>query len=181
MGTALLASRISAEQIDRYYEQVAFDTASYFASIADGDFLAELKAYVETEEYQAIRNEAEENDDETLIRDHLEDHGLWERYLAARSDIVSYLRNMSSIKYLYVIACGDENALVDMCLIDDDEIPLYEVGHYEEREQEFIGTDFSVPVEPAPGEKNISAAFKRADSAMYKEKELFKSEFGSYR
>ena len=35
---------------------------------------------------------------------------------------------MDGIKYLYIIAHGDKDALEDMYLIDDDENPIYETG-----------------------------------------------------
>lgn len=55
---------------------------------------------------------------------------------------------MDAIKYLYIIACGDQDAEYDMYLVDDDENPIYETGYYEEREQELMGLDLSKTVEP---------------------------------
>lgn len=77
-GTALLAYRINADQIDRYYKQVTFDSAVNFASFVDGDYLARLRETAESEEFQALRESAEENEDESVIRDYLEDKGLWD-------------------------------------------------------------------------------------------------------
>ena len=148
IGTAILAYVINADQIDRYYKQAAFDSAVNFASLVDGDYLKQLREAAESDEFQSLRETAEENDDESLIQDYLEKNGLWEGYLKTREDLVRYLRNMDAIKYLYIIACGDENADQDMYLLDDDENPIYETGYYEEREQELMGLDLTKPMEP---------------------------------
>lgn len=148
IGTAVLAYGINANQIDRYYKQVAFDSAVNFSSFVDGDYLKQLKAAAESDEFQALRETAEENEDESLIQDYLEKNGLWEGYVKTRGDLVRYLRNMEAIKYLYIIACGDQNADHDMYLLDDDENPIYETGYYEERESELLGLDLTERVEP---------------------------------
>ena len=148
IGTAFLAYGINASQIDKYYKQVAFDSAVNFSSFVDGDYLKQLREAAETEEFQTLRETAEENDDESLIQDYLEQNGLWEGYEKTRGDLIRYLRNMEAIKYLYIIACGDQNAEYDMYLVDDDDNPIYETGYYEEREAELMGMDLTQKVEP---------------------------------
>ena len=83
-----------------------------------------------------------------MIQEYLEAHGLWEGYTENRNKLIKYLGNMSAIKYLYIIAIGDMDALYDMYLIDDDENPIYETGYYEERKPELRGIDFTKTVEP---------------------------------
>ena len=148
VGTAILAYSINADQIDRYYKQVTFDSAVNFSSFVDGDYLRELREAAESDEFQSLRELAEENDDESIIQGYLEAHGLWEGYEKTRTDLVQYLRNMEAIKYLYIIACGDQDALYDMYLLDDDENPIYETGYFEEREPELMGMDLTKKVEP---------------------------------
>lgn len=148
IGTAFLAYRINADQIDRYYKQVTFDSAVNFASLVDGDYLARLREAAETEEFQSLREAAEEKEDEEPVRQYLQDKGLWEGYEKTRDGLNRYLKNMSAIKYLYIIAIGDKGARQDMYLIDDDENPIYETGYYEEREPELYGMDASSAVEP---------------------------------
>ncbi len=148
IGTAFLAYGINANQIDRYYKQVAFDTAVNFSSFVDGDYLRALREAAESEEFQSLRETAEENDDESVIQAYLEANGLWDGYVKTRGDLIRYLRNMEAIKYLYIIACGDENAERDMYLVDDDENPIYETGYYEDREPELMGMDLTQRVEP---------------------------------
>ena len=148
LGMAILSYRINAGQIDRYYKESAYDSAVNFASLVDGDYLAKLRAAAESEEFQRIREAAEEADDEQMIQEYLEAHGLWEGYTENRNKLIKYLGNMSAIKYLYIIAIGDMDALYDMYLIDDDENPIYETGYYEEREPEPRGIDCTKTVEP---------------------------------
>ena len=128
LGTSAIAFNASADQIDRYYKQNTADNARNFASMVDGDFLAELRRTAETDEFQALRDRAEEEENEAPIEEFLREKGLWEKYSATRDQITEYLGNMSGIKYLYIIAHGDENADHDMYLVDDAENPIYETG-----------------------------------------------------
>ncbi len=148
LGTSAIAFNASADQIDRYYKQNTADNARNFASMVDGDFLAELRRTAETDEFQALRDRAEEEENEAPIEEFLREKGLWEKYSATRDQITEYLGNMSGIKYLYIIAHGDENADHDMYLVDDAENPIYETGYYEEREAELMGMDVTNLPEP---------------------------------
>ena len=148
LGTSAIAFNASADQIDRYYKQNTADNARNFASMVDGDFLKELREVAESEEFQTIRNQAEEDDDEAPVEACLREKGLWEQYSATRDQITEYLGNMQGIKYLYIIAHGDANADHDMYLLDDAENPIYETGYYEEREPELLGMDMTALPEP---------------------------------
>lgn len=147
-GTSAITFLTSANQIDRYYKQNTADNARNFASMVDGDFLKELRTAAETEEFQALREKAEEKDDESLIEDWLREKGLWEQYSETRDKLSAYLENMDGIKYLYIIAHGDTDADYDMYLVDDKENPIYETGYYEEREAELRGIDLTNMPEP---------------------------------
>lgn len=148
VGTALLSYFISAGQIDRYFKRLTFNSAANFSSLIDTDYFVRLKEVAESDEYQAIRDEAEEADDDEPVISYLQEKGLWEEYTQQRDLLCTYLRNMEDIKYLYIVVTGDKDALVDMYLMDDDDNPVYETGYYEEREPEFIGADFSTIMEP---------------------------------
>ena len=67
LGTSMLAFWTGADQIDAYYKQAASDNARNFASMVDGDYITELRGYIESDEYQQIRDKAEEDDDEQPI------------------------------------------------------------------------------------------------------------------
>lgn len=147
-GMAVISYVINADQIDRYFKNLTITSARNFASFVDADYFRELKAAAASDEYQAIREQAEENDDESLVEDYLREKGLWDGYVENREILIRYLSNMDDIKYLYIIEIGDKDALHDMYLMDDDNEPIYETGFYEEREPELMGIDASKEVEP---------------------------------
>ena len=147
-GISAISFFVEADQIDRYYKQNTADNARNFASMVDGDYLRKLRDVAKTDEFQALREKAEETDDEKLIEDYLREHELWDEYSEIRDMITDYLNNMEGIKYLYIVAHGDANADHDMYLVDDKENPIYETGYYEEREAELIGMDIANLPEP---------------------------------
>jgi diguanylate cyclase (GGDEF)-like protein len=148
LGTSITAFFVSANQIDNYYKQAASGNARNVAAMIDGDFIKEFRPLIETEEYQAIREKAEEEENEQPIEDFMREHGVWEKYSGIRTMISEYLGNMDGIKYLYIVAHGDKNADHDMYLISDDSSPITEVGYYEERETELLGIDLTALPEP---------------------------------
>lgn len=148
LGTAAIAFFTSANTIDNYYKQAASDNAKNLASFVDGDYLATLRSAAETEEFQLIRDAAEENDDEEPVIEYLKEHGLWDEYSSIRHMLTEYIANVQDIKYLYLTAHGDRNAVYDMYLIDDESVEIYETGYYEEREEELLGMDLSAMTEP---------------------------------
>ena len=133
----------SADRINEYYRRCAYDNACNFASTLDGDYLARLRDAVETDEYLILRDRAEKNGNEELIRQYLGEKSLWGGYKTVQNAIELYMRNMTDIKYLYVIAQGDANAVKDMYLVDEPDRPLYQTGCYEEREKELLGKDLT--------------------------------------
>lgn len=147
-GTAAIAFSISANRIDSYYKQNASDNARNVASMVDGDYIAVLKKVIRSGEYQAVRKQAVEEDNEELVEDYLKKRGLWDEYISIREMLTDYLSNMEGIEYVYVIDHGDADAVYDMYLIDDDTTPLYETGYFELREEELRGTDLTELPEP---------------------------------
>ena len=165
-GTSFIAFRASASQIDKYYRQNAADNARNFASMLSanyGDYLRELRSLAEKDEFQELRDKAEEEDDESLIEDYLKKNDMWDKYYEIRDKLSDYLKNMDGIKYLYVAAPGDKNAEYDMYLVDDDENPIYETGYYEEREEDLLGLDITNLDEPTISDGDwgwLCSAFK---------------------
>ena len=147
-GTATIAFTTGANQIDRYYKQNTADNARNFASMVDGDFLRQLRETAASDEFQAIREQAEQDEDEAPVEAFLREKGLWEQYSEIRDSITAYLENMESVKYLYIVAHGDADAECDMYLVDEKNIPIYETGYYEEREVELRGVDIANMPEP---------------------------------
>ncbi|MBR3247060.1 MAG: diguanylate cyclase [Clostridiales bacterium] len=142
-GTAAITFSISANRINSYYRQSASDNARNVASMLDGDYLARLRKTIRSGEYQAVRKQAVEEDNEELVEDFLRDRDLWNEYIKIRQLLSDYLSNMEGIEYVYVIDHGDADAIYDMYLIDDDSTPLYETGYFELREEELRETDLT--------------------------------------
>ncbi len=147
-GTSAIAFYTSVNQIDAYYKKNAKDNARNFASMVDGDYLMELRIAAESEEFQQLRDAAEEADDDEPVIEYLKEHGLWEKYDETRTEMSNYLRNIDDIKYLYMNAVLDKDAEYDMYLMDDDSNPAYQTGYYEEREEELRGLDLRAISEP---------------------------------
>ncbi len=145
---ALLSYIINGQKINSYAENLSLDTAKNFAGMVDGDFLKELKTVLESEEYQQLRETAEETEDETLVEEYLREKGLWDEYNSTRDRLDFYLRNMKDVEYLYLIAMGDQDAEFDMYVIDDKDNPMYQSGYFEVRESEFYEVELSGVVEP---------------------------------
>ncbi|MBQ7563961.1 MAG: hypothetical protein IJT16_08230, partial [Lachnospiraceae bacterium] len=72
-GTAGVSYAVNADQIDRYYKELAYESAKTFASFVDPDFFRELRVVAESDEYQALRDLAEEEENEDMIREYLEE------------------------------------------------------------------------------------------------------------
>lgn len=137
-GTIIFSYISNTNQVDNFYKQLTTDNAKNFASSLDGDYLTDLRTLLESEEYQSIREQAEENNNEELVKNYLIEKGYWEQYNKIQQNIDSYIHNLSNIKYLYIIAHGDKDAKYDMYLIDSSEEPLYYgAGAFEERGDEF--------------------------------------------
>ena len=58
----LFSFAVNSKQINSYYMRLTTDNAKIFAAKLDGDYLKKLRAALETKEYQAIRDEAEETE-----------------------------------------------------------------------------------------------------------------------
>ena len=138
---------INANQIDNYFIRLVTSCSSNYATFVDVEYLKELRAVVESDGFQEVRDLAEKTDDDQLIQDYLMEQGLWDRYEEEREEMRHYARNMQDIKYLYIVVWGGEDG-PDMYLLDSDDVPLYETGMFEEREPEFHGVDPTVPIEP---------------------------------
>ena len=147
-GVCVLSFLISVDQIDTYFKRLTTNNARNYATLADIEFIAELREAAESDEYQALRDRAEEEEDESLIQEYLEEKGLWEKYEEERGKMITYVENMEDIEYLYIVAWGETGEPLDMYILDADDVPLYETGYYEDREAEFEGVDYTKTIDP---------------------------------
>ena len=148
MVVALVSYYINVKRIDSYFKGLCLDMAKNFASQVDPDYLLDLKEAVESEEYQELREIAEETKNEKIIEEYLRKNGLLYGYRQVREQLTRYQRNMEDVEYIYIVVWGAEYDMYDMYLVDDDRFPIYETGYYEKRERAFYGTDASKVVKP---------------------------------
>ena len=130
-------------RVDDYYKAITTDIARTVARLADGDFIEKLLAAVDTPEYLALRETAEENEDEQMIEDWLRENGLWEKF-EETSDFLEKFRNDMDVLYLYVESDKTEDT---MYLIDPDE-PMYYMGLVEPSEAEFQNLIGDIHIDP---------------------------------
>ena len=147
-GTTAVAFFASVNQINDYHKRCTASNARYFSTMLDGDYLGKLRETAESAEFQALRGEAMKDGDEEIIKDYLREHGLWDEYVRVQGAIERYLQNMTDIKYIYVVANGDKDAVKDMYLIDAPDEPVFQTGYYEDREEELLGLDLTANIEP---------------------------------
>ncbi len=147
-GTALISYFINANQIDEYFKRLTLNSAENFASLIDVDFYSRLKAVAMSDEYQSVRNKAEETGNESLVKDYFREKGILDEYDQNRSFIDNYLNNMADLTYLYCIVFGPPEAESDMYVIDDSTSEYYRTGYFEVREPEFYGVDTNGFIEP---------------------------------
>ena len=112
VGTAIISYYVSAQQIDTFYKTITINNAQNFASLVDPEYLQSLKELAASEEYQALRDAAEEADDEAMIEEYLKEHNMWEGYTAARGQLMTYLSNMEKVKYGAVFYNSFHNGIV---------------------------------------------------------------------
>ncbi|SCW41449.1 diguanylate cyclase (GGDEF) domain-containing protein [Ruminococcaceae bacterium YRB3002] len=147
-GVCAIAYAINADQIDTYFKRLTVNNAMNYATLADKDFLVELRAVAESDEYQALRDKAEEEENEEIVIEYLQSKGLWDKYVEEREKMRTYVENMQDIEYLYIVAWGKEGTNHDMYVIDSDDVEVYETGYFEEREAEFEGVDPTQVIQP---------------------------------
>ena len=142
-SVSIISYRILSNQIDTYYKRLTINSAEFYSSVFDGDYLAELRDVIMSDEYQALRDHAEEIDDDSLVIEYLDERGLWDQYQVEREKLLSYVEDMDDIEYLYLIVWSEDPAedglYYDMYLVDADDLPFYQAGYWEEREPEFEG------------------------------------------
>ena len=146
---ALVTYHINASQIDNYFKRLTLSSARTYATTVDVDIIADIRDMALYEEYQKLRQEAEDTDNEALVIDYIKSKGLWDEYVSERQKLQDFLSNMDDIKYLYIAYIGGSEAVRDMYVLDDVTIDVYETGYYEDREIELYGMDGKSESEPS--------------------------------
>ena len=131
-GISTFSYIINVGQIDSFYKRLTINSANYVRGLVDGDYLSELRNVIESDEFQELRDHAEEIDDDSQIIEYLDERGLWDRYVETRNTLRSVVEDMDDIEYLYLITWSTEPSedgnYYDMYLIDADDLPFYQSG-----------------------------------------------------
>ncbi|MBE6877237.1 MAG: hypothetical protein E7496_11070 [Ruminococcus sp.] len=107
IGTAMISYFINTQQIDNFCKTITINNAQNFVSLINPEYMQALKDMATSEEYQLLRNTAEETDDEAMVEAYLREHDMWDGYVNSRKQLMTYLNNMENVKYLYIVVCGD--------------------------------------------------------------------------
>ena len=144
----LISHTYGANQIDQYYKQCATDNATNFASTLNTDDVAKLKEVIISDEYQEIRQHAEEIESEQPVIKYMQEKGVYDIYINIRNSITKYIKNVKTIKYLYGIILFNKYDNYSMWLLDDESQPLWNLGGTDPREPELKGKDLTNLPEP---------------------------------
>ena len=106
LGVATLSYMISSTQMERFDKRITRDSAKNYVSLTDVEYLKRLKAVVLSDEYQQLRDKAEESDDEELVISYLKEKGL---------DLKIEIEVRSFDEIRRVMACGG----VDRIMLDN--------------------------------------------------------------
>lgn len=102
-GVSTLSYLIDSSQIDEFYKRMTVNSAIHYSRMVDAGFLSRLREVAMSDEYQQLRTQAEETDDESLVIGYLDEHGLWEQYVTERNKLRTYVEDMDEIEYLYLV------------------------------------------------------------------------------
>lgn len=116
-GLVTAAYVTNTRQVDEFYMTKTAQTSTTIAAHLDTDVIINLLGIVKTDEYQALREEAEAAEDEARVERYLEEKGVLEDYRKLRETLASY-RDLQGAKYVYLL---DVNEVSGIYLCDPDE------------------------------------------------------------
>ena len=143
-GLAWAAYRANTKQVDSFYMTKASQLSSAIAANMDGDAMAELKELLMSDEYQAIRKQAEENEDSTSIENYLKENG-WEDLVTTVTRNLKKFRIAMGAKYIYLISAMEDGGAIS--ILDPDE-PLPVMGEIRPNSSEFAAVRENMRIEP---------------------------------
>ena len=120
-----------SNEVDGIYKERVERISSIAASLLDGDFVKELRALTDSEDFQELHREAVAKDDPELLNDCLREKGLYDRY-AQSTELLRNLQERAGVEYLYVQNVGKEDAVY---LLDPSESVL-NLGFHEKNADE---------------------------------------------
>ena len=142
-GLAAIAYHVNSQRVDQYFKQTTAQDASAVAVFMDGDYLQTLLDAVQTEEFSQLRASALEAEDEQIVRDWLEQKGLYDQFSQTMETLRIYQEKLN-VRFIYIQSVQG-NASVNLC--DPDEDLLY-LGSMEISADEFDSYQSNVRIEP---------------------------------
>lgn len=113
----------NSRQIDETYMNRTSQISATIASLLDGDHITDILDVLQTEEYQALRTEAVETEDNGRIEQYLAEKGILDKVQETENKLSS-LRDLQGAKYIYLVSVMKENGIT---FCDPDE-PLTSLG-----------------------------------------------------
>ena len=136
-GLVTAAYLNNSRQVDEFYMNRTSQISSTIASLVYGNDVSKLLKVLLTDEYQTLRTEAEEAEDEEKVRAYLEGKGVLDEIMRLEQRMDS-LRDLQGAKYIYMVSVmGDKG--ITFC--DPDE-PMTSMGIISQNAGEF-GQDVS--------------------------------------
>ena len=135
----------NANWMDMHFKERAGQSAQTLSAFLDGNRIGQITALLKTDEYQALRAEAEAAKDDTSIRQFLQEHGELD-YISLLLTRMDDYRDNQGATYVYLLdMLGTRPA--SMYVVDPDE-PLWIIGKIADDTAGFERTEANVPVPP---------------------------------
>ncbi len=142
-GLTVIAYQVNSERVDRYYKQTTSQAASAVAAFMDGDYLTRLQEEISSADFQQVRFNALEAQNEDLIRQWMVDKDLYTGFQDVSDTLILYREKLGA-EFIYIQSVQGN---VSLNLIDPDEDLLY-VGSFEVSPEEFGAYQSNMHIEP---------------------------------
>ncbi|MBQ8092518.1 MAG: PP2C family protein-serine/threonine phosphatase [Clostridia bacterium] len=142
-GLAAIAYYVNGERVDRFFKENTAEEALAIAYFMDGDVVEKLLTAVESEDFQAMHEKAEETDDEAAVTDWLKTAGLYDNFAALNETLGSYRDNLNA-KSIYIQSVKGNRGIN---LVDPSENMLY-IGSIEISADEFDAYQTNEHIDP---------------------------------
>ena len=143
-GLVTAAYLNNSRQVDEFYMTRTTQTAATIAAFLDGDAVKEVLDIFLTEDYQALRGEAEEAEDDERIGPYLAEKGIQDEITYLQQTLSEY-RDLQGAKYVYLMSALADGSSIAVC--DPDE-PLFILGKIAQNAGEIGAIDSNIRIEP---------------------------------
>ena len=133
---------VHSREIDNLFKERVEQLSVSVSSLLNGDYLENLSNCVSSDEFQELREKANEEDRPELLEDYLKEAGLYSEYVSY-TELLGTLQKNSKVEYIYVQDVGEKDA---MYLLDPSETIL-SLGLHEKNadELDYIKSNIRLP------------------------------------